>query len=108
MRLLRLFLPAFLLLCSFGVLVFGARSLSLTSDEPAHVAAGYALLARGKTAFWVLPQHGHPPLLNILESILVYLEKPGIPLERLDGWPLWLTDYVRAFVPYLMLWNGQK
>jgi hypothetical protein len=102
MRLLRSYLPLLLLLYCFGVLVFGSRALSLTSDEPAHITVGYALLARGRTAFWLLAQHGHPPLLNILEALLVYLEKPAIPLEHLDGWPLWMTNYVRAFVPYLM------
>jgi 4-amino-4-deoxy-L-arabinose transferase-like glycosyltransferase len=102
MRLLRSYLPILLLLYCFGVLVFGSRALSLTSDEPAHITVGYALLARGRTAFWLLAQHGHPPLLNILEALLVYLEKPAIPLEHLDGWPLWMTNYVRAFVPYLM------
>jgi len=86
----------------FGILVCGSRALSLTSDEPAHITVGYALLARGQAAFWLLAQHGHPPLLNILEALLVYLEKPAIPLEYLDGWPLDMNSYVRAFVSYLM------
>ncbi len=101
MRHLRIWGPLLLLLWLFGFLMVGGRSLSLTSDEPAHIAAGYAILARGLNAFWVLPQHGHPPLLNVLEALGIYLEK-RIPLEQLDGWPLWLTNYVRAFTPYLM------
>lgn len=90
-----------LLLWLFGALAFGARALSLTSDEPAHIAAGYALLTRGRDAFWILSQHGHPPLLNVLEALFIWMEK-RIPLEQLDGWPLWLTNYVRAFTPHLM------
>jgi 4-amino-4-deoxy-L-arabinose transferase-like glycosyltransferase len=90
-----------LLLLLFGLLIFGSLSLSITSDEPAHIAVGYALLARGKDAYWVLPQHGHPPLLNVMEAGLLYLSKPDIPVDQLDGWPLWLGPYVRAFAYYL-------
>lgn len=90
-----------LLLVLFALLTLGSRQISLTSDEPAHITAGYSILARGKEAFWILPQHGHPPLLNVLEAALLYAENPHIPLEQLDGWPMWLTDYVWAFVPYL-------
>ncbi len=91
----------FLIAILFALLALGSREISLTSDEPAHIAAGYALLARGKDAFWTLPQHGHPPLLNVLEALLLYIEKPDTPLEQLDGWPLWLSNYIRAFAPYL-------
>ncbi len=85
----------------FALLVLGARPTSLTSDEPAHLVAGYSILTRGREAFWILPQHGHPPLLNILNAFVFFMGKPDIPLEQLDGWPLWFSDYVFAFVPYL-------
>lgn len=91
-----------LLLTLFGLLVNSVRALSLTVDEPAHIAIGYALLTRGKAAFWLLPIHGHPPLLNILEAVLLYLEKPDIPLEQLPGW--FSGDhmrYLRDFTFYL-------
>jgi 4-amino-4-deoxy-L-arabinose transferase-like glycosyltransferase len=91
-----------LLFVMFALMVYGSRQISYTSDEPAHVAVGYAHLARGKAAFWVLPQHGHPPLLNVLEAALLYVENSRIPLEQLDGWGMWLTDYVRAFTAYLV------
>ncbi|MCS7282037.1 MAG: hypothetical protein RMK65_10150 [Anaerolineae bacterium] len=53
----------------FALLVLGARPLSLTSDEPAHLAAGYSILKQGTKAFWLLPQHGHPPLLNVFNAL---------------------------------------
>jgi 4-amino-4-deoxy-L-arabinose transferase-like glycosyltransferase len=90
-----------LLLVLFALLALGSRQISMTSDEPAHVVAGYSILARGTAAFWILPQHGHPPLLNVLEAALLYAENPHIPLEQLDSWAMWLANYVRAFVPYL-------
>ncbi len=40
--------PVLLLLILFALLALGARELSFTSDEPAHIATGYALIARGK------------------------------------------------------------
>lgn len=90
-----------LLLILFALLALGAREISITSDEPAHIAAGYSILARGEQAFWIFPPHGHPPLLNVMEASLFYLANPHIPLEELDGWPMWLTNYVRDFAPYL-------
>ncbi len=90
-----------LLLWLFGVLMVGAKFLSLTLDEPIHVAAGYALLARGRDALWILPPHGHPPLLNLLEAALIYSGNPHIPLENLNGWGTELTKFMRAFYPYL-------
>ncbi|MBC7227094.1 MAG: glycosyltransferase family 39 protein [Thermoflexales bacterium] len=95
--------PVFLLLTLFGILITGARALSLTTDEPLHVAIGYAILARGKAAFWLLPTHGHPPLLNVLEATLLYLEKPDIPLEQFPGWiENDYTKYTQAFILQLV------
>ncbi len=48
----------------------------------------------------MLSLHGHPPLLNVLEAILLYLEKPFIPLEQMDGWPSDHIRYVRALVDH--------
>ncbi|MCX7683113.1 MAG: glycosyltransferase family 39 protein [Anaerolineae bacterium] len=98
----RIHVAAFaLLLVLFALLVLGSRPISLTSDEPAHLVAGYSILTRGTKAFWILPQHGHPPLLNVLGALVFYIGKPDIPLETLNGWPLWFSDYVFAFIPYL-------
>jgi 4-amino-4-deoxy-L-arabinose transferase-like glycosyltransferase len=93
--------PVLLLLLLFGVLLRGSQALSFTSDEPAHIAVGYTVLTRGQAAFWILPQHGHPPLLNVLEATLVYLEHPAIPLETLDDWSRGYDSYVHAFAAYL-------
>lgn len=90
-----------LLLWLFGILIAGARQLSITVDEPFHIAVGYAILARGQEAFWILPSYGHPPLLSTLEAALLFLEKPHIPVEQLNGWQVQTTDYLEAFYPYL-------
>lgn len=97
----KLLLPYLILLWLFGILIVGAKALSLTLDEPIHIAVGYAIWARGKEAFWILPSHGHPPLLNLLEAALIYLENPSIPLEQLNGWAHEITDFMPAFYPYL-------
>lgn len=90
-----------LLLVLFASLVFGSRELSLTADEPAYIAGGYALWARGPEAFSLLAQRGYPPLLCALEGWLVYAADPSISLEHLAGW---LTDYetfVDSFMSYV-------
>ena len=51
-----------LLLVFFAQLALGSRQLSLTSDEPAHIGAGYTYLATGDT--WTVLSRGHPPLIN--------------------------------------------
>jgi 4-amino-4-deoxy-L-arabinose transferase-like glycosyltransferase len=96
-----LWLNCALLLIFWFSLLAGSRALSFAMDEPLHIAAGYALLARGKTAFWVFPKHGHPPLFNLLESVLVYLEKPFIPVETFSGWGENFVEYTASFLPYI-------
>ena len=63
-------LTVLLLLVLFGRLAFDARKLSFTSDEPSHIATGYAYLAEG--AFWTVPLRGHPPLLDAWLAIPFY------------------------------------
>ncbi len=92
----------FILLLLFALLMTGARAISLTADEPAHIIVGYSLLAEGMKAFWLFPQHGHPPLLNVLEAMLFYWANPDIPLTQLPGWSQQqMTTYFGDFVPYL-------
>lgn len=81
-----------LLLLLFALLVTGARRLSMTQDEPAHVVGGYTLLARGKEGFWTFPQRGHPPLINLAQALLFFVSDPHVPVESLDGWG---DNYVR-------------
>jgi hypothetical protein len=88
-----------LLLVLFALLTFGARENSLTFDEPSHLTAGYAFLARG--ADWTVPLRGHPLLVNAWEALPLYLSAPDIPLETLDGWDEDYLRYVEAFSPVL-------
>jgi hypothetical protein len=73
-----------IMLVFFGQLCFGATQLSLTSDEPAHVANGYAILTTRD--FWSVPYHGHPPLVNVWTAwpLLLQQERPNV--SELPGW----------------------
>jgi hypothetical protein len=90
-----------MVLVLFGLLAFGARCYSLTIDEPMHLAAGYALLARGLESQWLVPARGHPLLVNALEALPIYLGQPDVPLENLPGWQSYHVDLVVNFIPYL-------
>ncbi len=90
-----------LLLILYSLLTLGARENSFTSDESAHIAVGYSMLARGPAAFWLIPRYGHPPMLNILEAALLYLAEPHIPLEHLAGWGSGTINYFAAFAEYM-------
>jgi 4-amino-4-deoxy-L-arabinose transferase-like glycosyltransferase len=93
--------PAGLLLVLFALLVAGVRPLSLTADEPAYIAGGYALWQQGQAAFPVLVQRGYPPLLAGLEGALLYLATPDLPITELAGWPDAYDPFAQAFRPYL-------
>jgi hypothetical protein len=73
-----------MMLVFFGQLCFGAKQLSLTSDEPAHIANGYTILTTGD--LWNVPHHGHPPLINVWNvwPLLLQQERPDVSL--LPGW----------------------
>jgi len=92
-------LTVVLLLILFGRLTFASRKLSFTSDEPSHIATGYAYLAQGAT--WTVPLRGHPPLLNAWLAMPFYVGAPNIPIATLPGWQEDNTTYVKAFVPFL-------
>jgi hypothetical protein len=82
----------------FGLLIHGVGALSFTFDEPAHVAAGYAFLARGKRGLWTVPLRGHPVLVDAWAAAPVYAGDPGIQLESLDGWEQDRRAYSRSFI----------
>ena len=89
-----------LLLVFFAQLAFGSRRLSLTSDEPAHLGAGYTYLVTGDA--WVVPSHGHPPLINIWTALPVVLGNPHLALRTLPNWgAIALPPYFRALLPLL-------
>jgi len=90
-----------LLIALFALLTAGARRLPLTADEPAHIAVGYALLARGTDSLPLLPPYGHPPLLAALEALPLYARNPTIPVAQLAGWPDAYDRYYQSFQPYL-------
>ena len=91
-----------LLLILFTLLTMGARYNAFTVDEPAHIAVGYSLLARGESAFWIIPQYGNPPLLDKVEALLFYLTKPDIPVEQLAGQPPSFMPFIRGLNHYLL------
>lgn len=86
-----------LLLC-FGLLVNGATSLSLTYDEPSHLAAGHAWLARGEAGRWTIAQRGHPLLADAWAALPLTLTRANLDLEQLPGWATDRSVYARAFV----------
>jgi 4-amino-4-deoxy-L-arabinose transferase-like glycosyltransferase len=75
-----------LLLVLFATLSPGARELSLTIDEPAHIGSGYAVLSRGVDGLWTLPMRGHPLLVNAWEALPLFLSPPNVPVEEIPGW----------------------
>ena len=90
-----------LLLLLFALLLFGARQNTLTADEPAYIAGGYAVLARGSDALPLLAQRGYPPLLATLEALPLYLATPDVPVEQTPGWPASFDTFTLAFKPFL-------
>lgn len=88
-----------LLLILFARLTLDARKLSFTSDEPSHIASGYAYLAERAT--WTIPLRGHPLLVDAWLALPVYLGNPSIPLTTLPGWEEDNTQYVHSFVSHL-------
>jgi len=94
------FMALFLLLVLFAQLAFGSRLLSLTSDEPPHLAAGYTYLTTGET--WHIPSLGNPPLLIAWMALPIVLGNPHIPLQSLPNWHTSaLPPYFRALFPLL-------
>jgi len=94
------FIAILLLLAFFAQLAFGSRWLSLTSDEPPHLGAGYTYLTTGET--WHIPSLGNPPLLLAWMTWPVVLANPHLPLQTLPNWhALALPPYFRALFPLL-------
>jgi len=88
-----------LLIILFARLAFESRQLSFTTDEPSHLASGYAYLSKGET--WTTPLRGHPLLIDAWNALPLFIADPNIPLEKLSGWQEDNTRYVKAFSPYL-------
>jgi hypothetical protein len=89
-----------LLLVFFAQLALGSRQLSLTSDEPPHLGAGYTYLTTGET--WHIPSLGNPPLIIAWIALPTALANPRIPLQILPNWGAFaLPPYFRALFPLL-------
>jgi 4-amino-4-deoxy-L-arabinose transferase-like glycosyltransferase len=90
-----------LLFLLFARLIWGSLSISATADEPSHLASGYAWLARGQNALWTIPERGHPLLVDAWLALPIFVARPDIPLEDLDGWREDYALFVRSFQTYL-------
>ena len=66
---------AVIIAISFGLMIFSARSDSLTNDEKIHIAAGYLHVWKGEYTFNV----EHPPLLNDLAGLFAKIANPQLP-----------------------------
>ena len=90
-----------LILAQYLLLLHGVTAVYFTADEPAYIAGGYALLARGTEALPFLAQRGYPPLLAGAEALFLYADNPHIPVTELAGWPNSFDQFTSAFKPYL-------
>ncbi len=88
-----------LILVFFGQLALGSVQLSLTSDEPPHIAHGYLLLTTGDT--WALDEHRHPPLLNMLSALPLLLQPERPDVTSIPGWHADFAVFVRNVWPLL-------
>lgn len=88
-----------LLVLLFAALTFGSKQLSLTADEPPHIAHGYLMLRTGDT--WALRAHRHPPLLNMWSAwpLLLQPERPN--LNHVPGWQADFVLFVHNLWPLL-------
>ncbi len=94
-----------LMLGFFAQLTFGSLALSMTSDEPPHVAHGYIMLATGDT--WALSEHRHPPLLNVLAAVPLLLQPEHPDPATVPGWHQDFVVFVRNLWPLLGPINRQ-
>lgn len=90
-----------MVLTLFALLIAGARGMAPTADEPAHMAGGYGLIARGAEGLDVLSQRGYPPLMPALQGALIALSHPDIPIAALDGWPEAFDVFTQSFAAAL-------
>jgi len=72
-----------LLLALFGQTVTGSLRMSLTTDEPMHIAMGYADLLGD---YRMLPAHIHPPLVNAWAAWPLLLRPERPELSQVPGW----------------------
>ncbi len=89
-----------LLLVMWGLLVGGARVVSVTTDEMNHLLRGYARLRMGahrQDYRWLLASTGHPPLFNVLEAIVPAEGSASLALPSFESYGYDLVAIVRDF-----------
>ncbi len=93
-------LPYLLLVLFFAQVVFSIPQLSLTADEPVHLAQGYVYWTRWDFRFaWAVAQ---PPLPDVLAGAGLLLQ-PGPAVEQLEGWA---DGNHSRFVSAFLHWYG--
>jgi len=88
-----------LLLLFFGQLAFGARHLSLTADEPAHIVRGYVYLTTND--FWMVPILGHPPLIEGWAALPLLLNANRPHPAEVPYWKESTALYIQNLLPHL-------
>lgn len=73
-----------LLVALFGQAAFSSARMSLTTDEPMHIAMGYTSLATGD--YRLLPVHIHPPLINEWAAWPLLLRPDRPDPYQVPGW----------------------
>ena len=86
------------LLLLFWLLVSGVRRLSLTFDEPAHLASGYAWLTQGRRSLWTIDERGHPLLVDAWEALPLLVGNPHLQVTDLPGWAKDSRSFASAFI----------
>ncbi len=84
----------------FFLLINGAKRLSLTIDEPSHLVSGYTFLSDGLQGMWTIARRNHPLLIDAWEAFPLFVAKPNIPLEEIEGFQNNFTTYTK----HVMKW----
>jgi len=79
-----LLVAVMLLMAFWGQALFGSVRLSLTTDEPMHIAMGYTELTTGD--YSLLPQHIHPPLVNMWAAWPLLIRPDHPDPRQMPGW----------------------
>ncbi|MGC9400102.1 MAG: ArnT family glycosyltransferase [Anaerolineae bacterium] len=96
------YLTLLLLWLFFAQTIGAGPHLSLTADEPVHMAQGYVYWTRGD--FRLQRPVAQPPLPDLLPGVFLILQ-PGPEVEEIAGWQSAnLSQFARAFAA----WYGQK
>ncbi len=88
----KLIMPA-LFLILFLELFFSQSLVSMTFDEPLHIAAGYSKLITGDYRM----NTEHPPLMHFIEGLPLLIIKPALNLADISWTQKNLMDFIRKF-----------